>query len=275
MKPSSPWVTVIVPTYGRPVHLPEAVSSVLDQAQTDLECVVVDDASPEPVTLAADPRLRVVRRSTNGGPAAARNVGLEAARGEVVCFLDDDDLWTTDRLSLAAMGLERAPVAICWTAFVDGPEGPGRGRLLEGNVADSILDGLTPSLGATAVLRSHALPFTEGMDNLEDVDWWWRTAQRARVATVPMVGHRYRVHDGPRARTGLAERVAANERFLADHAEWFANHPRAAAFRWRRVGLLSRTLGDQRRARRAFTRSLRLAPHPATAAHLLRSLSPR
>jgi glycosyltransferase involved in cell wall biosynthesis len=271
MSSRAPWVTVIVPTFGRPAYLAEAVDSVLGQRERDLECIVIDDASPEPVHVPRDPRLLVVRRTDNGGPAAARNTGLDAARGEVVCFLDDDDLWLPQRLELAAAGLRRAPLAICWTSFVHQPDASGTGRVLEGDVGDTILDGLTPSLGATAVRRADALPFTAGMDNLEDLDWWWRMAQRCRVATEAEIGHRYRNHDGPRARTGLAARLVANEAFLTTHADWFATHPRAAAFRWRRVGLLARAVGDRQRARRAFGRSLRLHPSPRSAAHLARA----
>jgi len=54
-----PLFSVIVPTYGRPVYLAEAIASVLDQSEQDFEIVVVDDASPEPVKEAADPRIRV------------------------------------------------------------------------------------------------------------------------------------------------------------------------------------------------------------------------
>src|SRR5437588_9672841 len=110
---TDPAFTVIVPTYGRPQFLSEAVRSVLDQTVSDLECLVVDDASPEPVIVEGDGRVRIIRRASNGGPPAARNTGIRNARGRYVAFLDDDDLFTTDRLELAVRGLDEAPVALC------------------------------------------------------------------------------------------------------------------------------------------------------------------
>src|SRR3954464_14214558 len=96
---SMPTFSVIIPTYGRPKFLSEAVASVLAQTCADFECIVVDDAGPELATLPNDARIRVIRRDENGGPPAARNTGIDAARGTYVAFLDDDDVWLPTRLS--------------------------------------------------------------------------------------------------------------------------------------------------------------------------------
>src|SRR5262249_44071462 len=125
-----PTFSVIIPTYGRPRYLAEAVRSVLDQTVGDFECIVVDDASPDPVAVVDDARVRVVRRDVNGGPAAARNTGIDAARGRNLVFLDDDDLYTPERLAAAATGLARAPVTICHARHLDAED--GRNRALEG-----------------------------------------------------------------------------------------------------------------------------------------------
>jgi glycosyltransferase involved in cell wall biosynthesis len=270
----APLVTVVVPTYGRAEFLADALASVRTQSVVDWECVVVDDASPESVVLPepTDPRIRLVRRERNGGPAAARNTGLLAARGAFVAFLDDDDLYTPDRLALGLEGVARAPVSVCWVRFLD--ERTTTGRTLEGDVSRTILDELTPSLGAVTIARDHALPFDESLDNVEDIDWWLRTARAHRFTTVPRVGYLYRRHSGPRHRTGTETRIADNLRFLEREREYFAHHPRAAALRWKRVGLLAEATGDRRQARQAYVRSLRARPSPATLKHLLRSFGP-
>jgi glycosyltransferase involved in cell wall biosynthesis len=273
---TAPLFSVIVPTYDRSRFLAEALASVFGQAVGDFECLVVDDASPDPVTLPEpiDRRVRLIRREHNGGPAAARNSGLTEARGRYVTFLDDDDLFTPDRLQMAVEGLARAPVAICWTAFLDEP-GAGHGRRLEGDVRDVVLDGLTPALGAVAVEREVVPLFDESLDNMEDVDWWFRISQSQRVATVRRVGHLYRRHGTPRHRTGTAARAQCNLEFLRRHAGYFEGHPRAAAFRWKRVGLLGIEIGDYALARRAFLRSIRWRATPSTAWHLLRCVGQR
>lgn len=265
-----PIFSVVVPTRDRPGLLAEALASIQAQTCDSLECLVVDDASAQPPEIPDDPRFRLIRLERNAGPSAARNRGMQEAAGSAIAFLDDDDIWTPDRLELAERGLARAPVAVCATRYLDDPGG-GRARKLDGWVDGTILDGLTPALGATAVERSVTPPFNEGLDNLEDADWWLRLASVAPVCTVDEVGLLYRRHSGSRDRTSLSNRIDDNERLLGLHSEWFAAHPDAAAFRWRRTGLLALSAGDRARARRAFVRSLRIRPSARSAWHLARA----
>jgi hypothetical protein len=149
-----------------------------------------------------------------------------------------------------------------------------QGRRLEGDVFHTILDDLTPSLGAVTLARELAPAFDERLDNMEDVDWWLRMAKAHRFTTVPSIGYLYRRHPGARHRTDAASRVADNLRFLEREAEYFEHHPRAAALRWKRVGLLAEAANDRRQARSAFVQALRRRPSPSTMKHLLRSLRP-
>jgi glycosyltransferase involved in cell wall biosynthesis len=263
-----PLFSVIVPTYDRRDFLAEAIGSVLSQTVGDLECIVVDDASPRPAEIPDDPRVRLFRRNENGGEPVARNTGLRLARGRFVCFLDDDDVYAPERLAAALEGLGRAPVSICCRREFDGPV--GRNRMLDGDVYDSILDGLTPQMGQVAVERAAVLPFDERFDALADVDWWIRTARESRVTTVPIPGLLYRSHPGPRNRNGLEARVRCSHLLLEAHAAYFAGHPRAEAFRWRRIGLMAERLGDISLARRALRRGLRRHPDIRGCWHLAR-----
>lgn len=89
-----PRISVVIPTFDRADELPRAIDSVLTQQGVDLELLVVDDGStdhtPELLAAVGDPRLRVLRQD-NRGVSAARNLGIGAARGEFVTFLDSDD----------------------------------------------------------------------------------------------------------------------------------------------------------------------------------------
>jgi glycosyltransferase involved in cell wall biosynthesis len=266
-----PRFSVVIPTYGRPALLGDALASVLGQTVDDFECLVVDDGSHEPPPLPADPRVRMVRRPTNGGPAAARNTGIAAATGRYVAFLDDDDVWAPERLTYAIAAHERAPVAICWQTTLGSRAKPA-GRVLEGDVRDTILDSTIPHMGATSIERAAAPPFDEHYGTSEDVEWWLRVAQQLRVATTTAVGLCYRVHDGPRERTAFDHRDG--QRLLDEHADWFARHPRAKAFRMKRMGLSALRVNDRRLARRCFAASLRLDPDARTAWHAVRALVP-
>jgi glycosyltransferase involved in cell wall biosynthesis len=97
MEPARPRTSVLMPAYRAEATVRESVESALAQTVGDFELLVVDDASPVHVQEALgdirDPRLRVIRRARNGGPAAARNTGLRRARAPLVSQLDADDMW--------------------------------------------------------------------------------------------------------------------------------------------------------------------------------------
>jgi glycosyltransferase involved in cell wall biosynthesis len=278
-----PTFSVIIPTYRRPELLAEAVASVLAQTRSDWECVVVDDGGGLAID-PPDPRVRVLTRPRAGGPAAARNTGVAAARGRWLTFLDDDDRYTPRRLELAAAGLARAPVAICWTRWFEsdpatggsaGPE-PAKGRWLVGDVSDTILDSTTPHLGATAVAATAMVPFDVRFRAVEDVEWWLRMAERCPVDTIAEVGCEIRRHRGVRAnRTDVGSRQGPNQLLLDDRPMWFASHPRARAFRWSRMGAMAVSAGDTSAARDAYRTSMVAWPTVAAARGLLQVFRPR
>lgn len=102
--PAAPTVSVVMPAYNVADYLDKSVGSALSQG-VDVEVLIVDDCStdstPEAIRRleAADPRVRGFKLPVNGGPSAARNKGLEEARGEWVAFLDADDWFAPGRLS--------------------------------------------------------------------------------------------------------------------------------------------------------------------------------
>ncbi|MBD8696063.1 glycosyltransferase family 2 protein [Stenotrophomonas sp. CFBP 13718] len=102
---ASPVVSVIIPTYNVAGCLTRAVDSVLAQSFQDFEIIIIDDASTDnTVEIAArlaelDTRVRVFPQNLNQGPSVARNLGLDAARGEWAAVLDADDAFTETRLA--------------------------------------------------------------------------------------------------------------------------------------------------------------------------------
>jgi glycosyltransferase involved in cell wall biosynthesis len=144
-------VGVIVPVHGWAPYLAEALDSV--RAEGPDEVVVVDDGSPEPSPLAT------VRRPARGGPAAARQTGLEALeRCDVVALCDADDAWRPGFLSAALGGLREADVAVGGAEVVgDGAEVPLQRRQLGGHVVAGrhLRDKVTRRFG-TFILRENA-----------------------------------------------------------------------------------------------------------------------
>lgn len=258
-----PFVTVIVPTYGRPQFLREALDSVLAQTVEDLECLVVDDGSPTPVELPRDPRIRLLRRASNGGVAAARNVGIEAATGRYVTFLDDDDILAPNRIEVGLRATTRAPVGLCLLAPLHSPRAGPR-HDLEGDVRDTIADTLVPNVGQALVHREVLQRFDERLRASEDIDWWIRMSAQCEVSTEPEVGYLFRHHGGVRHGNDVIVRIEMRRRVLEKHQAYFEAHPRAHAFQLRRIAAAEARAGDRWAARRTLVTSLRLHPSPRT-----------
>ena len=113
---ASPKISVVLPTYSRRRVLPRTIGSVLAQDEQDFELIVVDDCSVDDtrayLATLTDPRIRVVRPPSNVGTAGARNLGLEAARGDAVALLDDDDIYLEHRLSAPLAVFAREPEVV-------------------------------------------------------------------------------------------------------------------------------------------------------------------
>lgn len=124
-------ISVIVPIYNVEKHVGPCIESILAQTQTDFEVIAVDDGSSDNSANKAraaagdDARFRFVRRD-NGGLSAARNTGLELARGEYVCFVDSDDRVAPTYLARLCATLEAtgSPWVACGVMFchADGRE---------------------------------------------------------------------------------------------------------------------------------------------------------
>lgn len=113
-------VSIIVPVYGVEKYLPECLDSLLAQTYRELEIILVDDASPDGCPqiceqyAAKDARVKVIHKP-NGGAASARNVGLDAAAGAYICFVDSDDVVKKEyvRYLLTTLLEADADIAVC------------------------------------------------------------------------------------------------------------------------------------------------------------------
>jgi hypothetical protein len=96
-----PSISVVIPVYKAAATLPEALTSVLEQTAPPAELIVIDDGSPDDIATAVQPfgaRVTLLRHERNRGASAARNTGIQQARGELVAFHDADDVFLPGRL---------------------------------------------------------------------------------------------------------------------------------------------------------------------------------
>lgn len=203
-----PRVSVIVPAKDAARFIAESVESVVNQTYTDLECIVVDDGSADGtgdiVRAIADARVRCIRKENRGTVSDARNAGIRAATGELIAFLDADDVWLPRKLALqVAVFDERPEVGFVYcgyaitdsslspTTFIGAVRDPGfrRWLLLEGN-------GIAPS--TTGVVRRDVADAVGGfrleLSVSEDLDFAARVAARCEVAAVDECLALYRTH---------------------------------------------------------------------------------
>ncbi len=184
-----PLVSVVIPTYNRAELLSEAVASVRAQTYQRFELIVADDGSTdatvEKIAAFRDPRVRHVRLEHNGRPSVARNRALDAARGELVAFVDDDDLWEPHKLEKQVAVFRGAPkTGFCYTDIRRlSEDGKLSGPVLqpfdkwEGKIFDRLL--LNSFLFVSAVMIRRRIidaagPFDESLPVIEDFDLWLR-----------------------------------------------------------------------------------------------------
>ena len=113
-----PAVSVVIPTYNQPAFLSETVAAVFAQTFEDFEVVVVNDGSTDDTATVLEGlrsrygnRLRIIRQD-NGGIGAARNRGIDEARGRYIALLDHDDLWQPTKLAVQLAFMEHHPECV-------------------------------------------------------------------------------------------------------------------------------------------------------------------
>ena len=213
MSSSDPLVSVITPTLNRAAYLTEAVRSVFAQTYSAWELIVVDDGSTDD-TLAtlsalAHPKLRVIAHEQCHNPARLRNAGLRAARGTYVAFLDSDDLWSPEKLSVQLTDLLAHPPAR-WSytqvRLIDAhgaelpPEMFEPWRPYDGAIFEALLlheaKVACPSVLVERRLLEEVNGFDESMRFCEDYELWLRLSRRANARAVPVPLVSVRLHAG-------------------------------------------------------------------------------
>jgi glycosyltransferase involved in cell wall biosynthesis len=197
-----PLVSVVIPAYQAEAFLGEALASVRAQTYRPLDIVVVDDGSTDGTgeVISRFPEARGVRLAINSGLSAARNAGIAAARGELVGFLDADDLMLPERVAVQVQHLLDNPECGCvlgrQEVFVEpGVSAPPGVRVPD----DPTTDGLVVAMSAmvrAAVLRDVGV-FDPSLRLGEDMDWLFRLqAAGIRIDSLDQVLIRRRFHGG-------------------------------------------------------------------------------
>jgi glycosyltransferase involved in cell wall biosynthesis len=213
-------VSVVIPVYNGERFVADAIRSVLDQSARPLECVVVDDGSADSTRAVVESFGSAVRYEyqENSGVSRARNRGVELARGELVAFLDHDDVWLPGKLEsqLEALHGSGATMVLCGMAVVDAGDAViGHKRLhSSGDLLTGLLtfDGTeSVSCSSSGLIERKTFEALGGFDpklsTSADLDLLIRVLLTGSVRYVSDELVRYRVHG-----TNMSRSVSATER---------------------------------------------------------------
>jgi hypothetical protein len=215
--------------YNAKRYVAEAVRSILDQSFRNFEFIVIDDGSTDGSGAIlhsyqeADPRLRVYTQK-NRGLIESLNRGCELARGTYIARMDADDVAVRDRLESQVAFMEQSPDVGVLGGTVEiidaagSPLGFGYNLLHDSEIRSALPE--CPFWHSTILMRTEVFIATGGYRKIvidsEDHDLWLRMAERAKLANLPQVLLRYRVHPDQvsvrkckqQALSGLAAQVA-------------------------------------------------------------------
>jgi glycosyltransferase involved in cell wall biosynthesis len=210
MTHSEPRVSVVIPTYNRAGLLGLALDSVYAQTWKRFEVIVIDDGSTDGTEAALRPYverrgLRVLRQE-NRGPSAARNRGIEAARGEYIAFLDSDDLWLPIKLAVQVARLDACPGAVmCYSNMLHfdpdtqtlstryRPQAVRSGDLYRALIYKK-LHCAPPTLVVRKAVAERVSGFDESLRLSEDRDFNIRVARHGPILGIPAPLVVVRVH---------------------------------------------------------------------------------
>jgi glycosyltransferase involved in cell wall biosynthesis len=205
-----PAVSVIMAAYNGAALLPETLASLLAQSLTDWELIAVDDCSKDDTVAVlesyGDPRIRVIRAGTNGGPVVARNIAFAEARGRYCAALDQDDICLPERFAKQVAFLDKDPETVLVSSAAcfleDGELSPGTWpRPLTPELIDWLMLVQNPMAWSSVMFRTDVArrltPFERPeMRYVEDFDFYYRIRQFGRLAQIDEELLHYRIHDG-------------------------------------------------------------------------------
>ena len=117
-------LSVIIPYFNDAENIKEAVLSALGQTYKNIEIIIVDDEN----TINSkkilnkikniDDKIKIIRNKKNLGVSAARNRGIKYAKGDLIAFLDSDDLWEKNKINLQLKFIKKYNADICYTSYL-------------------------------------------------------------------------------------------------------------------------------------------------------------
>ncbi len=272
---ASPLVSIVIPTHNRPQMLLRAVESALAQTVNELEVLVVDDGSDEPVALPNLPKVRVERQPINRGIAVTRNNGARLAVGRWITYLDDDDELMPHAVAAASEAVQNselpAPVAVLAGMQLVSPRGTVVGTRLPPTLPrgrNYSLEEIEPHQSflckQTLFIERHVLlgigGYDESLRTREHAEMFLRLNPVCSLIGLSTVTYRQYRHDGPRLSRDPGRRQVDFQKVIRKHRATFRSHRKMYADFVYNHARTSFRLGQRGAATLNFLKSLFIHP---------------
>jgi glycosyltransferase involved in cell wall biosynthesis len=247
-----PAISIVIPTYNHAEYLQQALQSVIDQTFHDWEAIIInnfsDDATLQIIEQFNEPRFRVINFRNHGVIAASRNEGIRNSLAPVIAFLDSDDIWYKDKLSMCMSEFENGAKVVChgenWVIDSSVPRAIFYGPAEKATYRNLLFRGNCISTSATLVNREVLEQLSGFSENpsfitAEDYELWMRISlATTNFVFVHEILGEFRRHDKS-ASSSVDKHLAAEIAVINHHVEQIrpscivftrARHRRAKAF---------------------------------------------
>lgn len=169
-------VSIITPVYNSSKYIRECMNSTLGQSFTDLEHILVDDCSTDDSVqiiedyAKKDNRIKLIRLQKNGGAGVARNTAIEAAKGKFIAFLDADDFWHKEKLSIQVDFMVKNDYAFSYAQYY----------IVDENSKPQKLVKSPPKVSYNAILRNGYIGCLTAMYDAEKIGKYYMPLIRKR-----------------------------------------------------------------------------------------------
>jgi len=267
-----PKVTVVIPTYNRPDLVPKAIQSVLDQTFQDFEIVVVDDgqkkSAKEAVEAFEDDRIRYFKHTEQKGCSGAKNTGIRAAGGQYIAFLDDDDEYLKNKLSLQVDRLNGVGenVGFSFTGTINVYDDHNHTKSTADGVADYhelALRNFSAMIASTLMFKKEIFNAVGYLDETfpthTDIEFLIRVTKKFKGVGIdqPLVRMMMK-SDHVQMGSNIRNRIKGREMLLSKYRDEFARYPTFLAKHLTLLGIFYRTVGEYKEAGQRFWQACKL-----------------
>lgn len=277
-------VSIVIPTFNRPILLKRALESVRAQTFTDYDVIVVDDGdkvrSKDVVDAFGDRRFTyIANEPPRQGGAQSRNIGIKAATNDFIAFLDDDDEWLPEKLELQMKAFGETPpeVGFCIAgAKTQSEQGEALNLPRREGIADFSDLALIRFAGflTTTLILKRAVIESVGMFDAtfpshQETELMIRVTRKFKglALGVPLVI--MNMFDHEHIGGNIERRIKGREMLLEKHLALYAPYPKALGRHYFQIGLWCRDSGKMSKAKSYFFKAFGLTKNPRYLGHAL------